>query len=63
MWISPPLTCMLSKVVEIKLWHQRLGHLNLEDMKKVISAEAIRGLPNLEIEEGKIYGECQSYED
>ncbi|MCI76046.1 gag-pol polyprotein, partial [Trifolium medium] len=28
-------------------------------MKKVIAEEAIRGLPKLRIEEGKICGECQ----
>jgi len=52
-------TCLLSKEEEIKLWHQKLGHLHLKGMKKAISSEAIRGLPNLKIVEGSIRGECQ----
>ncbi|GAU49082.1 hypothetical protein TSUD_406880 [Trifolium subterraneum] len=35
-------TCLIAKEDEVKLWHQRLGHLNLKSMKKAISEEAIR---------------------
>jgi hypothetical protein len=49
----------MSKEEEVKLWHQKLGHLHLKGMKKVISSEAIRGLPNLKIVEDNICGECQ----
>ena len=63
LWVSheeaPISTCLLSKEEEIKLWHQKLGHLHLKGMKKAISSEAIRGLPNLKIVEGSIRGECQ----
>ncbi|MCH79564.1 gag-protease polyprotein [Trifolium medium] len=52
-------TCLISKEDEVKLWHQKLGHLHLKGMKKAISNEAIRGLPKLKIEEGSICGECQ----
>jgi transposase InsO family protein len=41
------------------LWHQRLGHLHLKGMKRALSSEAIRGLPNLKIVEDNICGECQ----
>lgn len=44
---------MLSKVDETKLWHQRLGDLNLKGMKKVIYVEDIRGLPNLKLKKEK----------
>jgi hypothetical protein len=44
---------------EVKLWHLKLGHLNLRGMKKAISVEAIKGLPNLKIDENNICGECQ----
>lgn len=54
-----PSTCMISKINETKLWHQKLGHLNLKSMKKIVSEESIKGLPNLDIEAGKVYGECQ----
>jgi hypothetical protein len=40
-------TCLLSKEEEIKLWHQRLGYLHLKGMRKAMSSEAIRGLPDL----------------
>ncbi|CAJ2673932.1 unnamed protein product [Trifolium pratense] len=52
-------TCLITKKDEIKLWHQKLGHLNLRSMKKAIPEEAIKGLPNLQIEEGSICGEYQ----
>ena len=52
-------TCLLSKEEEIKLWHQRLRHLHLQRIKKALSSEAIRGLPNLKIVKGNICGEYQ----
>jgi len=52
-------SCMLSKDEGVKLWHQKLGHLNLQGMKKTISVEAIRCIPKLQITEGSIYGQCQ----
>ena len=51
--------CLLSKADEAKLWHQKLGHLNLRSMHKIVSKKAIVGLPNLKIVEGKICGDCQ----
>lgn len=54
--------CLVTKEDEVKLWHQKLGHLNLKGMKKMISHEAIRGLPNMKIEEGRVCGECQTGE-
>lgn len=63
LWIyqnkSQPLTCLISKIDETKLWHQKLGDLDLKSMRKIISEDDVRGLPNLNIEEGKICGECQ----
>ncbi|WJX23069.1 hypothetical protein P8452_12316 [Trifolium repens] len=52
-------TCLSSAEDEVKLWHQRLGHLHLKGMKKAISSEAIRGLPKLKIIEGNKCCECQ----
>jgi hypothetical protein len=51
-------TCLVTKEDEVKLWHQKLGHLNLRSIKNAIAEEAIRGLPKLKIEEGNICGEC-----
>jgi hypothetical protein len=46
-------TCLISKEDEVNLWHQKLGHLHLKGMKKIMSKEAIRGIPKLKFEEGK----------
>ncbi|MCH90922.1 gag-pol polyprotein, partial [Trifolium medium] len=52
-------TCLITKEDEVKLWHQKLGYLNLRSMKRAIYEEAIRGMPKLKIEEGNICGERQ----
>ena len=57
--INDTSTCMLSKEDEVTLWHKKLGHLHLKGMEKIVSKEAIRGIPNLKIEEGRICRECQ----
>jgi transposase InsO family protein len=54
-----PSTCLSSKEEEVKLRHQKLGHLNLSGMKKAISVEAIKGLPKSKIDVDNICGECQ----
>lgn len=63
LWISQESsyssTCTLTKGDEVKLWHQKLGHLHLKGMKMIISIEAVRGIPKLKIEEGRVRGECQ----
>ena len=48
--------CALAKEEEVKLWHQKLGHLHLKGMKRIISVEAVRGIPKLKIEEGRVCG-------
>lgn len=50
---------MISKVDGTKIWHQKLGHLNLKNKINIISEDVVRGLLKLKIEEGKICGECQ----
>jgi len=63
LWVSQEKTllssCILSKDEKVKLCHQKRGHLNLQGMKKIISVEAIRGIPKLQITEGSICGEFQ----
>ena len=63
LWVSQEeahlTTCFMSKKEEVKLWHQKLGHLHLKGMNKAISSEAIKGLPDLKIVENIICGECQ----
>jgi len=48
--IAKSSTCLISKDEEFKLWHQKLGHLNLRGMKRIMTEEAIKGLPKLQIE-------------
>ena len=48
---------MISKEDEVNLWHQKLGHLHLKGMKKIVSKEGIRGIRKFKIEEGKVGGE------
>ncbi|XP_058775546.1 uncharacterized protein LOC131649805 [Vicia villosa] len=52
-------TCLMTNEDEAKLWHQNLGYLHLKGMKKVLSSEAVRGIPKLKIDEERIFGECQ----
>ena len=58
LWSSPQciLTCLISKYDEVNLWNQKLGHLHLKGMKKILSKEATRDIPKLKIDEGRIYG-------
>jgi hypothetical protein len=48
---------------EVKMWHRRLGHLHLRGMKKIISKEAVRGIPKLLIDEGRVCGGGQANQD
>ena len=41
---------------ELKLKHGRLGQLHLKGMKKIISKEAIRGIPYLPLDKRTDYG-------
>src|ERR1044072_8865593 len=49
-----PIKGRRSKVVA-----QEIGYLSLKSTRKIISEEAVRGLPKINIEQGKICGECQ----
>ncbi|KAK1552751.1 hypothetical protein Q3G72_022904 [Acer saccharum] len=43
-----PLTCnMAHECNKLDLWHQRLGHMNFKDLKKLEKHGIVRGLPNL----------------
>ena len=36
-----------------------VSHLHMKGMKRIISIEAVRGIPKLKIEEGRVYGDFQ----
>lgn len=54
-----PSNCLITKEDETKLWYNKLGHLNLRSMGKIISEKAINGLSNLMTEKGKMCGDYQ----
>lgn len=51
LWIyqnrEDPLTCLMSKIDETKLWHQKIGDFNLKSIKKIVFREAIKVFPNM----------------
>lgn len=53
LWLSlnkeHPSTYLMTNVDETKLWHQKLGHLNLKSMKKIGLEDIMKGLPKLKI--------------
>ena len=42
------ITCNFIKLDETELWHQRLGHVNFNDLSRLSNSELIRGIPKLE---------------
>ena len=53
------ISCNLSNLEQGELWHQRLGHMNFKDMKKIGAIEAVKGLPKLGKNEVGVCGPCQ----
>ncbi|CAM8920862.1 unnamed protein product [Rhodiola kirilowii] len=51
--------CLTSQTDEMTLWHRRLGHLNLNTLKKLSSTRLIRGMPIVTGDIDVICGECQ----
>ncbi|GAA0164800.1 hypothetical protein LIER_20350 [Lithospermum erythrorhizon] len=41
------------------LWHRRLGHSHYRNIQQIVSKEAVRGIPRIEVKE-KACGECQT---
>nr|GEX36085.1 hypothetical protein [Tanacetum cinerariifolium] len=54
------LTCLFAKATsdESKLWHRRLGHLNLKTMNKLVKRNLVRGLPSKLFENDQTYVAC-----
>ena len=43
----------------IKIWYEKLGHLNLKTLRKLSNASAVRGLPKLGKQSPGVCGSCQ----
>lgn len=49
----------MSQIDVASLWHQRLGHINFKDPRKLSQKEIIKGLPRLNVGERPICNGCQ----
>ncbi|XP_073041763.1 uncharacterized protein [Primulina eburnea] len=48
-----------SKVSELNMWHQKLGHANFKTLKNLGKYDAVRGMPNLSSGIPYVCGACQ----
>lgn len=53
-------TCYITSSNVTDIWHKKLGHFNLIVVQKLISAEAVRGMPKLQIKDNTLCGPCQA---
>ena len=53
------MSCNSAMISNIDLCHQRLGHINLNDMEKLSKLELVRGLPKLQKAPNSVCGPCQ----
>ncbi|XP_057790951.1 uncharacterized protein LOC131008067 [Salvia miltiorrhiza] len=51
--------CNVTKLNDVKLWHQRLGHADLKNLQKLIANDVIRGLPKFVIKRDVVCQPCQ----
>ncbi|KAK2965308.1 hypothetical protein RJ640_004177, partial [Escallonia rubra] len=51
--------CLSVQHNDIWLWHRRLGHVHMDLIKKLLSKDLVRGLPNLRFIKDKICDACQ----
>ncbi|XP_073063983.1 uncharacterized protein [Primulina eburnea] len=57
--LGEDLVCNHSKVSELNLWHQKLGHANFKTLKNLSKYDAVRGMPNLSSGIPYFCGACQ----
>ena len=57
MW-KPSHLCYLAKESKLDLWHKRLGHMNTNGLTRLVNAEVIRGVPELEKQTDTVCGGC-----
>ena len=53
------MSCNSAVISNIDLWHQRLGHINHNDLEKISKLELVRGLPKLQKAANSVCGPCQ----
>ncbi|XP_073024323.1 uncharacterized protein [Primulina eburnea] len=57
--LGEDLMCNHSKVSELNLWHQKLGHANFKTLKNLGKYDAMRGMPDLSSGIPYVFGACQ----
>ncbi|KAK2981534.1 hypothetical protein RJ640_024847 [Escallonia rubra] len=51
--------CLSVQHNDIWLWHRRLGHVHMDLIKKLLSKDLVRGLPNLRFIKDRVCDACQ----
>jgi hypothetical protein len=51
-------TCLIAKVDEGWLWHRRLGHINMRNLKQLLKGEHVVGLTNVNFEKDRVCSAC-----
>jgi hypothetical protein len=51
-------TCLIAKVDEGWLWHRRLGHVNMRNLKRLLKGEQVVGLTNVTFEKDHVCSTC-----
>ena len=53
-------TCLISKSSMGWLWHRRLGHVGMKQLKKLLRHDLVNGLKDVEFEKDKLCSACQA---
>jgi len=54
-----PVAFLKTSLDDTKLWHEKLGHLNYRNLRKIVNIGAVRGVPKLKPESNEVCGPCQ----
>ncbi|XP_024009962.1 uncharacterized protein LOC112085161 [Eutrema salsugineum] len=50
--------CLSARESHLELWHKRLGHMNTHGLSRLVKAEAIRGIPELDAPRDSVCEVC-----
>ena len=53
-------TCLFTKTSQGWLWHRRLAHIGMNQLKKVFKSNLVRGVKDVTFEKDKLCGACQA---
>ena len=55
---KPSHLCYSAKESKLDLWHKKLGHMNTNGLTRLVNAEVVRGVPELERQTDTVCGRC-----